>query len=195
LSVEIDDVNDAAIGYLARPYVPEVKVAPRRRGPWDVDFDLPNQSGSPPYVLAGAPSLTAPESLDVSYADGVRVLSESTTRRLSPGESVGLALTWTIEQHSPQPLTNRLVWEMSVYDPSGREVRRIAGIPHDWAQLADGEVVVSWITVATPPEAAEGVYQVHVDRLDPVSRKPIPSIGAGPEWSSGTVEIHGKENQ
>ena len=76
LSVEIDDVNDVAIGYLARPYVPEVQVVARRRGPWDVDFDLPNQSGSAPYVLTGPPQLTAPESLEVAYADGARLLSD-----------------------------------------------------------------------------------------------------------------------
>ena len=35
-------MNDVAIGYLARPYVPEVQVVARRRGPWDVNFDLPN---------------------------------------------------------------------------------------------------------------------------------------------------------
>ncbi|MBV9595328.1 MAG: hypothetical protein JOZ87_00590 [Chloroflexi bacterium] len=189
LSIEIDDVNDAAIGYLARPYVPEVQVAPRRRGPWDVDFDLPNQSGSPPYVVTGAPQLSPPAPLDVSYADGVRALSASTTRVATPGESVGLALTWTLDQHSPQPLTNRLVWEMSVYDPSGHEIRRIAGLPHDWAELADGEVVVSWITVATPPEAAAGIYQVHVDRLDPVTRQPVPASSTDAEFSSGTVEL------
>jgi hypothetical protein len=189
LSVETDDVNDVAIGYLARPYVPEVQVAPRRRGPWNVDFDLPNQSGGAPYVLSSAPQLTAPEPLDVSYADGARALSASTTRLLSPGESVGLALTWTVDHHSPQPLTPRVVWEMSLYDPSGREVRRVAGLAHDWAQLADGDVVVSWITASTEREAADGVYQVHVNRLDPVTRKPLPATGAGAEWSSGTVEI------
>jgi hypothetical protein len=190
LSVEIDDVNDVAIGYLARPYVPEVQVVSRRRGPWDVDFSLPNQSGSTPYQLTAAPQLTAPASLEVSYTDGVKVLSESTTRRVTPGESVGIALTWAIDHASPTPMTNRLVWEMSLHDPSGREVRRVAGLPHDWAQLADGEVVVSWITVATDPQAAEGVYQVHMDRLDPVSRKPLPAVGAGAEWSSGTVDVH-----
>jgi hypothetical protein len=189
LSVEIDDVNDASIGYLARPYVPEVQVVGRRRGPWDVDFSLPNQPGSAPYASAGAPQLTAPRSFDVSYTDGARALSASTTRVVTPGESVGLALTWTIDRHTPQPLTNRLVWEMSVYDPSGREIRRVAGLPHDWADLADGEVVVSWITVPTPREGAEGVYQVHVNRLDPVTRKPLPADGAGAEWSAGTVEV------
>jgi hypothetical protein len=51
-------------------------------------------------------------------------------------------------------------------------------------------VVVSWIAVATPPDAAAGVYQVHVNRLDPVSRKPIPAIGADAEWSAGTVDVH-----
>jgi hypothetical protein len=195
LSVEVDDVNDAAIGYLARPYVPEVQVAPRRRGPWEVNFDLPNQSGGPPYGLAAAPFLSPPESRDVSYADGARVLSTSTTRRATPGESVGLALTWTVDHHSPQPLTNRLLWEMSVHNPAGHEVRRVAGLAHDWAQLADGDVVVSWITVATPPDAADGVYQVRVDRLDPVTRKLVPPIGAEPEWSSGTVEIGRKESR
>ncbi len=192
LSVEIDDVNDVAIGYLARPYVPEVQVVARRRGPWDVDFDLPNQSGRVPYALTAAPQLTAPQALDVSYADGVKAVSEATTRVVTPGESVGLALTWTVDHHAPEPLTSRLVWELSLYDPSGHEFRRIAGLPHDWAPLADGEVVVSWITVATPPEAAEGVYQVHVDRLDPLTRKAVPSVGSGPEWSAGTVEVRRK---
>jgi hypothetical protein len=189
LSVEIDDVNDASIGYLARPFVPEVQVVERRRGPWDVDFDLPNQSNRTPYPVTGAPQLTPPESLDVSYADGVRALYESTTGSVTPGESVGLALTWTIDHRPPVPLTNRVVWEMSLFDPSGREVRRVAGMPHDWSDLDDGEVVVSWLPVATAPEAAEGVYQVHVDRLDPVTRKPLPAIGADAEWRSGTVGI------
>jgi hypothetical protein len=192
LSVEIDDVNDASIGYLARPFVPDVQVVERRRGPWDVDFDLPNQSDSTPYPANGAPQLTPPESLDVSYADGVKALSESTTRDITPGESVGLALTWTVDHSSPEPLTNRVVWEMSLFDPSGREVKRVAGIPHDWSDLDDGEVVVSWIPVATAPEAAEGVYQVHVDRLDPLTRQPLPAIGADAEWKSGTVGIRRK---
>jgi hypothetical protein len=192
LSVEIDDVNDVAIGYLARPYVPQVQVAPRRRGPWNVDFDLPNQSGSAPYAVTGAPQLTPPESLDVSYADGVRVLSASTTRGVTPGESVGLALTWTVDRSALEPLTNRLLWEMSLYDPSGREVRRVAGVTHDWAQLADGQVVVSWITVATDRDPMEGVYQVHVNRLDPVTRKPVSASTADAEWSSGTVEVRAK---
>ena len=78
LSVETDDVNDVAIGYLARPFVPEVQVAPRRRGPWNVDFDLPNPPGGAPYALAAEPQLTAPESHEVSYADGVKVLSQAT---------------------------------------------------------------------------------------------------------------------
>jgi hypothetical protein len=60
---------------------------------------------------------------------------------------------------------------------------------HDWADIADGEVVVSWITAATPSAASEGVYQVHMDRLDPVSRKPLPAIGGSAEWSAGTVEV------
>jgi hypothetical protein len=189
LSIEIDDVNDAAIGYLARPYLPEVQVVSRRRGPWNVDFSLPGQSGSAPYALLTAPQLSTPQSFDVDYADGVRALSASTTRAVTPGESLGQALTWTIDQHSPQPLTNRLVWELSVYDASGHEVRRVAGMAHDWAEVADGEVVVSWITVASAPEATQGVYQVHMNRLDPVSRKPIPAIGSSPEWSSGTVDV------
>ena len=189
LSIEIDDVNDAAIGYLARPYVPEVQVVERRRGPWDVDFSLPGPSGNAPYVLSTAPQLSTPQSFDVSYADGVRALSASTTRALTPGESLGQALTWTIDHHSPEPLTKRLVWELSVYDPSGHEARRVAGMAHDWAEVDDGEVVVSWITVAIAPEATEGVYQVHMNRLDPVSRKPIPAIGSSVEWSSGTVDV------
>jgi hypothetical protein len=192
LSVEIDDVNDASIGYLARPFVPEVQVVERRRGPWDIDFDLPNQSNSTPYPDTGAPQLTTPESLDVAYADGVRALSDSTTVSATPGESVGLALTWTIDHSPSAPLTNRVVWEMSLFDPSGREVRRVAGMPHDWSDLDAGEVVVSWIPVATAPEAADGEYQVHVDRLDPVSRKPLPAIGADAEWRSGTVGIRRK---
>ena len=77
LSVETDDVNDVAIGYLARPFVPEVQVVARRRGPWNVDFDLPNQPGSAPYALTAEPQLTAPKSHDVSYADGVKVLSQA----------------------------------------------------------------------------------------------------------------------
>jgi hypothetical protein len=192
LSVEIDDVNDVAIGYLARPYIPEVQVVARRRGPWNVDFDLPNQSGSPPYTPAVSPRLTAPRPLDVSYADGVRILSASTTRVLSPGESVGLALTWTLDHHSPQPLSNRLVWEMALYEPSGREVRRVAGLAHDWAQLADGEVVLSWIPVATAPDASEGIYQVQVDRLHPITREPLPAVNSDAEWSAGTVNLRRK---
>jgi 4-amino-4-deoxy-L-arabinose transferase-like glycosyltransferase len=192
LSVEIDDVNDVSIGYLARPYVPEVQVVARRRGPWNVDFNLPNQSGSAPYALAAPSLLTAPESLDVSYTDGVRVLSASTTRVMTPGESVGLALTWTFDRHAPEPVTRRLVWEIAVYDASGHELRRVAGLAHDLAQLADGEVVVSWIPVATDHDSPEGLYQVHFDRLDPVTRKPVPAIGAGTEWSSGTVEVRRK---
>jgi len=78
---------------------------------------------------------------------------------------------------------------MSLFDPSGREIRRVAGISHDWSQLGDGEVVVSWFTVAPDREAAEGVYQVRVDRLDPVTRQPIPAVGADAEWSTGSVEI------
>ena len=191
LAVEIDDVNDVAIGYLARPYVPEVKVVSRRRGPWNVTFDLPNASDSAPYVLAAAPQLTSPQPVDVAYADGVRVLSTSTTQRVAPGESAGLALMWTLDHHVPDPLTPRLVWEMSLYDPSGREVRRVAGLPHDFGELADGDVVLSWITVATVREAPEGVYQVRVNRLDPQTRKPVPSVGAGAEWSAGTVEVGG----
>jgi hypothetical protein len=189
LSVEIDDVNDVSIGYLARPYVPEVQVVERRRGPWDVDFDLPGPSVSPPYGLADPPLLTPPGSLDVGYADGVRVLSQSTTRSVRPGESLGLALTWTVDGPSPEPLTPRLVWEMSLYDPSDHEVRRVAGLAHDWSQLSDGDVIVSWIPVATAPEAAEGLYQVHVNRLDPLSREPIPAIGTAAEFSSGAVEV------
>ncbi|HEY2596754.1 MAG TPA: hypothetical protein VGK33_22900, partial [Chloroflexota bacterium] len=155
LSVEMDDVNDAAIGYLARPFIPQVEVAPRRRGPWNVDFDLPNQAstGSAPYALTAAPQLTPAQSLNVSYDDGVRALSASTTRVVPPGASVGMALTWTIDQHSPAPLSNRLLWEMALFDPSGREIRRVAGMTHDWAQLGDGEVVVSWFTVAPDREA------------------------------------------
>ena len=86
---------------------------------------------------------------------------------MTPGESVGVALTWTIDHHSPEPLTNRLLWEVSLYDASGHEVRRIAGMAHDWAQTADGDVVTSWITASTTPDFGDGVYQVHVDRLDP----------------------------
>ena len=128
----------------------------------------------------------------MSYADGVKALSASTTRDATPGESVGLALTWTIDHHSPEPLTNRVVWEMSLFDASGREVRRAAGMPHNWADLDDGEVVVSWIPVATAPEAAEGQYQVHVDRLDPATRKPLAAVGADADWRSGTVGIRRK---
>jgi hypothetical protein len=189
LSVEIDDVNDAAIGYLARPYVPDVQVVERRRGPWDVNFDLPGQSASVPYALGAPLQLAAPLSLGVSYADGVRAVSASTTRTVTPGESLGLALTWSVDEHSPQPLTNRLVWEMSVYDPSGHEVRRVAGMAHDWSQLTDGEVVVSWLTVATGSEFAEGMYQVKVDRLDPAGRRPVSSVNGGAEWNAGTVEL------
>jgi hypothetical protein len=108
---------------------------------------------------------------------------------VTPGESLGLALTWTVDHRSPKPLTRRLLWEMSVYDPSGHEIRRVAGFPHDWAQLADGEVVVSWLTVPTPVEAADGVYQVHVNRLDPQTRRPVPAINADVEWSTGTVQV------
>jgi 4-amino-4-deoxy-L-arabinose transferase-like glycosyltransferase len=189
LAVEIDDVNDVAIGYLARPYVPEVEVVSRRRGPWNTNFDLPNASGSAPYALAAEPQLTPSRVLDVAYADRVRVLSASTTRSVSPGESPGLALLWTLDHHVSNPLTPRLVWEMSLYDPSGQEVRRIAGLPHDWGDLADGDVVMSWITVATAREAPAGVYQVHVNRLDPQTRKPLASVGAGDEWSAGTLEV------
>jgi hypothetical protein len=192
LSVETDDVNDVAIGYLARPYVPEVQVAPRRRGPWNVDFDLPNAPGGAPYAYAAEPQLTVPRSVDVSYADGVKVLSQSTTRVASPGESVGLALSWTFDHHVNEPLTNRVVWEMSVYDPSGREIRRVAGLAHDPAQLADGDVVVSWITASPDREAAEGVYQVHANRLDPISRKPVPPSSGNAEWSAGAVEVRRK---
>jgi hypothetical protein len=181
LSVEIDDVNEVSIGYLARPYIPEVKVVERRRGPWDVNFDLPAQSASVPYAFVGPPQLTAPRSLDVSYTDGVRALSVSTSSGVTPGESVGVALAWTIEHHSPTPLTNRLVWEVSLYDPSGREVRRLAGRAHDWAQIADGEVVLSWLTAATGTDATPGTYQVHINRLDPVS--------ATPEWNAGALEM------
>jgi hypothetical protein len=189
LSVEIDDVNDASIGYLARPYVPEVQVAPRRRGPWDVDFDLPNQSGGAPYAVSAAPLLSAPEALGASYADGIKPLSASTIRVVSPGGFVGLALAWSLNHRSPEQLTNRLVWELSVYDPAGHEVRRVAGLPHDWAQLGDGETVVSWITVSLDRDAAEGIYQMHVNRLDPVTRKAVPASGADAEWSAGTVEV------
>jgi hypothetical protein len=191
LSVEIDDVNDAAIGYLARPYLPQVEVAPRRRGPWNVDFDLPDQSGSAPYARTAPPQLTPARSLNVSYSDGVRALAASTTRQVPPGASVGLAFTWTIDGHSPAPLSSRLLWEMALFDPSGREIRRVAGISHDWAQLGDGEVVLSWFTVAPDREAAEGVYQLRVDRLDPVTRQPIPAVGAGAELSTGSVEVRG----
>jgi hypothetical protein len=191
LLVEIDDVNDVAIAYLARPYIPAVQVVARRRGPWNVDFDLPNQSDSAPYTPTDPPRLTAPESLDVSYADGARILSASTTRVVTPGESVGLALTWTLDHHSSEPLTNRLLWEVSLYDASAQEVRRIAGMPHDWAQLAEGELVTSWITASTTPDFGEGVYQVHVDRLDPQTRERILAIDGGEEWSAGTVEFRG----
>ncbi|MBV9578021.1 MAG: hypothetical protein JO057_05465, partial [Chloroflexi bacterium] len=190
LSVEIDDVNDASIGYLARPYVPQVQVAPRRRGPWNVDFDLPNPSGSPTYASSGASQLSPPQTLDVTYADGVKPLSASTTRIVSPGGFVGLALAWRLDHHVAEPLTNRLVWELSLYDPSGHEVRRVAGLPHDWAQLEDDEAVVSWITVSIDRDAPEGVYQVHVNRLDPVTRKPVLASGADAEWSAGTAQVH-----
>jgi hypothetical protein len=193
LSVEIDDVNDVAIGYLARPYVPEVQVVARRRGPWDVDFGLPNASRSAPYAFTGPQQLTAPESLDVAYADGARILSGSTTKLVTPGESVGLALSWTVDHHSAEPLTTRLLWEVSLYDPSGHEVRRVAGMAHEWAQLPDGEVVTSWITASTTPDFADGVYLVHVNRLDPQSRKPIPAMDGAQEWTAGTVEFRGNE--
>jgi hypothetical protein len=189
LSVELDDVNDASIGYLARPYVSEVQVVDRRRGPWDVDFTLPDQSGSPPYRLTAAPLLTPPEPLDVSYADGVKVLSASTTRAVTPGESIGLALTWSVDHPSAAPVTSRLLWEISVYDPSAHETRREAGLPHDWAYLAPGEVVVSWFPVPTANEAAEGLYQVHVRRLDPVTGSPVPASRPDAEWISGRVEV------
>jgi hypothetical protein len=189
LSVEIDDVNDVAIGYLARSYVPEVQVAPRRRGPWNVDFDLPGQSSNVPYLLAASPLLSAPAPLDVSYADGVKVLSAATTRSVTPGESVGLALSWTIDHPPAEPLTNRLLWEISLYDSSAHEVGRQAGLPHDWSDLSAGEVVVSWFTLPLAREAAEGQYQVHVRRLDPVTRSPLPTNGSGAEWSSGAVEV------
>jgi hypothetical protein len=192
LSVEIDDVNDVSIGYLARPYVPEVQVVARRRGPWDVDFDLPNESGSAPYAFTGPPQLSAPLSLTRSYADGVRIVSASTTKVVSPGESVGLALMWTLDHHSPEPLTNRLLWEVSLYDPSAHEIRRIAGMSHDWAELVDGKVVLSWITASTTPDFKDGVYQVHVDRIDPQTRRPIPAVDGGQEWSAGTAEFRGK---
>jgi hypothetical protein len=191
LSVEIDDVNDVAIGYLARPYVPEVQVVARRRGPWDVDFSLPNPSGGVPYPFTGGPQLTTPQSLDVTYADGARVLSASTTNIVTPGESPGLALIWTVDPHTSAPLTSRLLWEVSLYDSSGHEARRIAGMAHDWTEVANGAVVLSWITASTTPNFATGVYQVRVDRLDPVSRRPVPAIGGGEEWGAGKVELRG----
>jgi hypothetical protein len=64
-------------------------------------------------------------------------------------------------------------------------------MPHDWAQLAEGELVTSWITASTTPDFGEGVYQVHVDRLDPQTRERIPAIDGGEEWSAGTVEFRG----
>jgi hypothetical protein len=192
LSVEIDGVNDVSIGYLARPYIPEVQVVARRRGPWNIDFHLPGQSASVPYAASPAPLLTIPESLDVSYPDGVKVLSESTTRAVTPGEDVGLAIAWMVDDSPPQRLTNRLVWEISLYDPSAHEVGREAGMPHDWAQIGAGQVVVSWFAVPTATGAPEGIYQVHVRRLDPVTRSPLPANGAGAEWSSGAVEVRSK---
>jgi hypothetical protein len=189
LSVEIDDVNDVAIGYLARPYVPDVQVVRRRRGPWNTDFDLPGQSGAPPAVPGPAPQLTTPARLDVSYTDGVRALSESTTRVVSPGESVGLAMTWTVDGPPRHPLTNRLLWEVSMYDPSAHEIGREAGIAYDWNQIDNGKVVESWFTVPTATGAEQGMYQVHVRRLDPVTRSPLPANGSVAEWSSGEVQV------
>lgn len=190
LSVEVDDVtNDVSVGYLARPYVPEVQVVERSRGPWDIDFSLPDQGGSPPYALSDTPLLTAPRPLDVAYADGVRVVSESTLRAVTPGQSAGLAITWTVEYPTTEPLTNRLLWQMALYDASGREVGRQAGLPHDWSQLSAGDVVVSWITVPTSRDAAEGVYEVRLGRLDPVTRKAVADSEAETEWSAGTVDV------
>jgi hypothetical protein len=190
LSVEVDDTaNDVSIGYLARPYVPEVQVVARRRGPWNVDFDLPGASGGAPYALSATPLLVPPQTLGVSYADGVKVLSASTMRTVDPGESVGVALIWTVDQPSAAPLTNRLLWQMSLYNASNDEVGRQAGLPHDWGELSPGKVVVSWITVPTARETAEGAYQVRLSRLDPVTRQPVAANGAGGEWDSGKVEV------
>jgi hypothetical protein len=192
LSAEVNDVNEVGIGYLARPYVPEVQVVSRRRGPWEVNFDLPNQPGDPPYARAATPLLSAPESLNIAYADRVRAVSASTTSALTPGESVGLALAWTVEGPSPTPLTNRLVWEASLFDPSGREVGREAGLAYDWATLGPGKVVVSWFNIAVDTGATEGRYQVRVRRIDPLTRNPLAANAAAAEWPSGTVDVRRK---
>jgi len=102
---------------------------------------------------------------------------------------VGLALTWSLDHHATEPLTNRLLWELSLYDPSGKEVGREAGLPHDWAQLDDGRRSSPGSPVSIDRDAPEGVYQVHVDRLDPVTRDSVPASGADAEWSAGAVEV------
>src|SRR6266851_5399544 len=91
LAIEFWGSDSEAIAYLTRPFFPKLEMA------IEGQIGLESRSGSPPMPSVPPPPqrLLAPvERLDLSYADGVKVLSAVTSSYLVPSNRINLAITW-----------------------------------------------------------------------------------------------------
>jgi hypothetical protein len=129
------------------------------------------------------------EALGLRYADGLEVLTASSSARAMPGEPVGLALSWVVHG---SPYMD-LVWDVSLLDRNGREVARGTGIRHGVDSITPGEVVVSWFTLGIPSEALLGAYRLRVRRFDQPDGRAMPLVSADGqtalEWSSRPIDV------
>jgi Dolichyl-phosphate-mannose-protein mannosyltransferase len=191
LVVELRGPDSQPLGYLARPYFPELEVAnlgeiglgPRLAG-------MPASPEGPP----AQPVLGPLEQLDLRYGDGVEVLSASTVSQVVAADRVGLAITWVMNDVA-RATPAGLVWEVALYDPRGAQLARQPGIPHDLLAIEQDAPNTSWFTVGTEPSAAPGRYEVGLRRIDPATAQPLPFVApdgqTATEWRSPGIEVSG----
>jgi hypothetical protein len=193
LAVEVGGLDREPIAYLARPYFPNlelVRVGQVGLGPGLATSPMPARN-----ERLASHVLTPLQQLDLHYSDGVRVLSASNSPRGVIAERLGLAITWA----GGGPLgtaESGVLWEVSLYTLQGQEVARQPGLRHAPSEIAADQTCVSWFSLATPPDAAWGQYQLRLRRLDPLTGRALLFVDSdgqsASEWRSALIDVQGQ---
>jgi hypothetical protein len=192
LVVELPGPDIEPIAYLVRPFFPRVEIF-NEGGLSQVGLGHPI---GPPQASADTQpvqALVGPLArLDLTYPDSVEVLSAQSPAHAAPGQRVGLAMAWVVNDPS-RAIHDGVVWELELDDATGRELAREPGAPHDLAAISSGETIVSWLTLGTPVEPAPGPYRLRLRRLERQSHRMLPFLDTvgqtSTDWQSDPIDI------